>query len=117
MFAGGADAGPAACDSRVNNTTEKLLECVTVEGVRDHQATLQAIADANGGTRAAGTPGYDDSVQYVVDRMTAAGYDVSLDEFPFVFVPPAILQQLTPISATYETGSFTGTGTETSRRA
>ena len=110
MFAGGATAGPEACKSRVNNTHAKLLECVTLDGVREHQAKLQAIADANGGTRAAGTPGYDDSVQYVVDRMTAAGYNVTLDEFPFVFVPPALLQQLTPVSATYETGSFTGTG-------
>ena len=28
-------------------------------------AAFQAIADANGGTRAAGTPGYDASVDYV----------------------------------------------------
>ena len=42
--------------------------------------------------------------------MTAAGYNVTLDEFPFVFVPPAVLQQTAPIAATYETGAFTGTG-------
>jgi Zn-dependent M28 family amino/carboxypeptidase len=42
--------------------------------------------------------------------MTAAGYNVSLNGFPFVFVPPAVLQQLAPIAATYETGAFTGTG-------
>ena len=52
-----ASAGPASCETRVNNTIEKLLECVTLEGVREHQAAFQAIADANGGTRAAGTPG------------------------------------------------------------
>jgi Zn-dependent M28 family amino/carboxypeptidase len=83
---------------------------VTLEGVREHQAALQAIADANDGTRLAGTPGYTESVEYVVERMTAAGYDVSLNPFPFVFVPPAVLQQISPISATYETGAFTGTG-------
>ncbi|MBM3123484.1 MAG: M20/M25/M40 family metallo-hydrolase [Chloroflexi bacterium] len=103
-------AGPAACDTRVNNTFAKLLECVTLGGVREHQAAFQAIADANGGIRASGTPGYDASVQYVVNRMTAAGYNVTLNAFPFVYVPPAVLQQLTPISATYETGAFTGTG-------
>jgi hypothetical protein len=48
-------AQSVACDNRVNNTSEKLLECVTVDGVRAHQAALQAIADANGSTRAAGT--------------------------------------------------------------
>jgi Zn-dependent M28 family amino/carboxypeptidase len=100
----------APCDVRVNNTFNKLLECVTYNGVREHQAAFQAIADANGGVRLAGTPGYDESVQYVVDRMTAAGYNVSLNGFPFVFVPPAVLQQLAPIAATYETGAFTGTG-------
>jgi Zn-dependent M28 family amino/carboxypeptidase len=103
-------AGPASCDSRVNNTHAKLLECVTLAGVREHQAAFQAIANANGGIRAAGTPGYDASVDYVVQRMTAAGYNVSLNSFPFVFVPPPTLQQLTPVNATYETGSFTGTG-------
>jgi len=37
-----ANAVPAsgACDTRVNNTVAKLLECVTVEGVREHQAEL-----------------------------------------------------------------------------
>ncbi len=105
-----AVAGPSACDTRVNNTHAKLLECVTLAGVREHQAALQAIADANGGTRASGTPGYDASVQYVVDRMTAAGYNVTLNAFPFVYVPPSTLQQLAPNIATYETGPFTGSG-------
>ena len=105
-----AEAGPAACSNRVNNTHAKLLECVTLEGVREHQAALQAIADANGGTRAAGTPGYDASVQYIVDRMTAAGYNVTLNAFPFVYVALPTLQQLTPLAASYETGAFTGSG-------
>ena len=42
-----------ACDNRNNNTYDKLLECVRLEGVRAHQAAFQAIADANGDTRAA----------------------------------------------------------------
>ena len=79
----------ASCGNRINNTFDKLLECVTLEGVRAHQAALQAIADANGGTRAAGTPGYDQSVHYVVGKLTAAGYQVTLNPFPFVFVRPA----------------------------
>ena len=109
-FVPGVLAGPESCDTRVNNTQAKLLECVTLEGVREHQAAFQAIATANDGTRAAGTPGYDASVEYVVEKMTAAGYNVTLDEFPFVFVPPALLQQLTPVNAVYQTGGFTGTG-------
>ncbi len=103
-------AGFAACDTRVNNTHAKLLECVTLAGVREHQAAFQAIADANGGTRAAGTPGYDASVAYVVERMTAAGYNVTLNEFPFVYVALPTLLQTAPIQANYETGAFTGSG-------
>lgn len=109
-FASGAEAGSASCDNRVNNNHNKLLECVTLEGVREHQAAFQAIADANGGTRAAGTPGYEESVDYVVERMEAAGYNVTLDEFPFLFFPPAVLQQTAPVSVTHETGVFTASG-------
>lgn len=106
-----AGAAPSpSCATRNNNTIAKLLECVTVDGVREHQAAFQAIADGNGGTRAAGTPGYAASVDYVVDTLEAAGYEVTLDDFPFVFVPPPVLRQLTPTEATYETGAFTGTG-------
>jgi hypothetical protein len=99
-----------ACDTRVNNTHAKLMECITLEGVREHQAAFQSIADANGGNRAAGTSGYDDSVDYVVEKMEAAGYDVTLDEFPFTYVAAATLRQTAPVDATYDTGPFTGTG-------
>jgi len=112
-----AVAAPAeACDRRTNNTYQKLLECVTLEGVREHQAQFQKIADANDdpfypGTRAAGTEGYAESVEYVAGLLRDAGYRVTLDEFQFEFIFPAILEQLTPINATYETGAFTGSGT------
>ena len=89
-------AGLPRAAVRVNNTHAKLLECVTLEGAQAHRAALQAIADANGGTRAAGTPGYDASVEYVQEQLEAAGYQVELDEFPFTFFPPALLQQLDP---------------------
>ena len=105
-----ATAGPESCDTRVNNTIDKLLECVTLDGVRAHQAAFQAAADANGGNRAAGTPGYDASVEYVADTLTAAGYDVELNPFPFTYVPLGVLEQLAPITASYETGAFSGTG-------
>lgn len=105
-----AVAGPAGCESRNNNTHAKLLECVTLEGVREHQAAFQAIANANGGNRAAGTPGYDASLAYVKERMEAAGYNVTLNAFPFTYVALPTLQQLTPLAASYETGAFTGSG-------
>ncbi|QKJ18699.1 M20/M25/M40 family metallo-hydrolase [Microbacterium hominis] len=110
--AGAATAAPASagCDNRVNNTYEKLLECVRLDGVLEHEEAFQAIADANGGNRAAGLPGYTDSAEYVAETLRAAGWNVTTNEFPFTFVPPAQLTQTAPVTATYETGTFTGTG-------
>ena len=55
---GAATAAPAAkCDNRNNNTISKLLECVDADGAIEHLEAFQAIADANGDTRAAGTVG------------------------------------------------------------
>jgi len=106
-----ADADSPACDSRVNNTVDKLVECVTIDGVRAHQAAFQAIADANDDNRAAGTTGYDATVDYVVGVLEDSGYDVELDPFPFTFTALGELEQLTPVSVDFDTGSFSGSGT------
>ena len=80
-----ASAAPGnACDNRSNNTYQKLLECMTLEGVREHQAAFQKIADNSDdpvypGTRAAGTVGYAESVEYVAGLLRDAGYEVTLD--------------------------------------
>jgi Zn-dependent M28 family amino/carboxypeptidase len=117
LLPGQAAAAPPgkACEKRANNTYEKLLGCVTLEGVREHQEAFQAIADANDdpfypGTRAAGTEGYDESAEYVAGLLEDAGYDVTLDPVAVTFNFPAVLRQLTPVAATYETGVFTGSG-------
>ena len=99
-----ASAGPQACGSRVNNTRAKLLECVTVEGVREHQAAFQEIADANGGIRASGTPGYDESAFYVAERLLSADYAVTLQPFlfeAFFQLGPSTLEQVAPVAAVY----------------
>ena len=113
--AASAAPGGLACDSRANNTYQKLLDCVTVEGVQEHLEALQKIADNSTdpvypGTRAAGTDGYADSVEYVAGLLREAGYEVTLDPVEITFNFPAVLRQLTPVEATYETGVFTGSG-------
>jgi aminopeptidase Y len=102
MPIGVAQAGPASCDKRVNNTVAKLLECVEIDGVREHQAALQAIADANNGIRTSGTPGYDESASYVAGRMEDAGYDVTIQDFTFqtfIVLSPTVLEQVSPAPA------------------
>jgi hypothetical protein len=115
--AGGA--APPSCDNRNNNTYAKLLDCVTVEGVRAHQAALQRIADANDDefypdSRAAGTEGYSASVDYVAGLLRDAGYEVTLDPFEFQF-QGVILRQLTPTVANYPANPAIGTGFGTSQ--
>ncbi len=84
--------------------TQDLRDAVTVEGVRAHQAAFQGFADANDGTRASGTPGYDESAAYVADQMLAAGYDVTVQPFDFPFFEeqvPAELEQISPDPTVY----------------
>lgn len=87
------------CASRPNDNVKKLLECVTLDGVRSHQAALQAIADANNGTRVSGTKGYDDSAAYAAQVFRDAGYNVTIQEFTFqtfISVSPSLLEQVSP---------------------
>ncbi|WP_382310421.1 M20/M25/M40 family metallo-hydrolase [Herbiconiux sp. UC225_62] len=53
---------------------DDLESRVTVAGITAHLQALQDIADANGGNRAIGTPGYEASGQYIESVLTAAGY-------------------------------------------
>lgn len=108
LFSVNGFAGGNFCENRVNNTTSKLLQCVTVDGVREHQAALQEIANNNGGIRTSGTPGYNKSVEYVVDRMEAAGYDVTVQPFEFVtfiLLGTPAFQQIAPVPTSYTAGS------------
>ncbi|MCA1781970.1 MAG: M28 family metallopeptidase [Dermatophilaceae bacterium] len=94
-----AAAAPSSCGTRVNNTIAKLLECVELEGVREHQAAFQAIADANGGTRVSGSSGYDASVDYVVERLEAAGWQTTIQPFDFqtfITLGPTVLERVSP---------------------
>jgi Zn-dependent M28 family amino/carboxypeptidase len=115
-------AGPAACEKRVNNTINKLLECLTVDGIRAHQAAFQEFADADpNGTREASGLGYQLSVDYVAGLLDDAGYDVTIQEFDFPFFEeqvPGELEQIAPDPTVYPyfddagfaTMSYSGSG-------
>jgi Zn-dependent M28 family amino/carboxypeptidase len=112
----GGGGSAMACATRVNNTFNKLLECTTLAGVRRHQAALQAIADANGGIRASGTPGYGASAAYAAEVFRKAGYAVTLQAFPFqTFIErsPTVLEQVAPPPAgpiTNQVLAYSGSG-------
>ena len=116
----GATAPALASPSHANNNNSaKLRSAVTVEGVRSHQAALQDIADANDGNRYAGLPGHDESADYVVGQLEAAGYTPTVQEFDydtFQELTPATFSQTSPSATTYEKGtdfeimSYSGSG-------
>jgi Zn-dependent M28 family amino/carboxypeptidase len=67
---------PAAADY-----AQSLREKVTADGMFTHLRHLQEIADAHGGNRAVGTPGYDASLDYVAKTLRDSGFDVQTPEF------------------------------------
>lgn len=96
---GAVMAQAESCATRENNTFDKLLQCVTLEGVREHQAALQAIADANSGHRVSGSAGHDQSVEYVFETLANAGYAVTMQEFQFqtfIVQSASVLEQVSP---------------------
>jgi Iap family predicted aminopeptidase len=73
---------------------------ITVGDVQPHLQRLAEIATANGGTRAAGTPGEAATVEYVAGELAAAGWTVTRQAVPFWYFEersaPA-LGDLTPV--------------------
>ena len=58
-----------------------LANRITIDALYTHLAALQDIADAHGGNRAEGRPGYDASVDYVAGALRDKGFDVETPEF------------------------------------
>lgn len=98
----------ASAADRTNTTSKSLRTAVTPDGVMEHLRALDAIGTAHGGTRASGTPGYAASRDYVVSKLTAAGYTPTVQAFEFPFyrqLSPATFEQVAPSPATYAEGT------------
>ena len=97
-------APDAGCGNKTINSLRKMLDCVTVDGILEHQQAFQEIADANGDNRASGSEGYDQSLAYVEDRLEAAGYLTTRQEFDFfkfTDLGASVLAQTFPVPTTY----------------
>jgi hypothetical protein len=101
-----------------------LQRAVTVPGIRQHLNALQRIADANGGTRAAGTPGNVATVNYLKQRLQRAGYRVTVQNFDIPFyeeLGPGTFAETAPTPKTFvedtdfTTMPFSGSGDVTGR--
>ena len=97
-----ASAAPTATD------TSALRNAVTVNGIMKHEKALQQIANSNGGTRTSGTPGFDESRDYVAGKLRAAGYDVRIQPFDFEFfteLTPPTFDRVSPDPRSYALGT------------
>ncbi|MFI9627937.1 M28 family peptidase [Streptomyces sp. NPDC052042] len=72
--AASAVATPAGASTRLSHAA-----------VAAHVDALQRIADANGGNRASGTPGYAASLDYVEGHLKQAGYQIERRPFSFLY--------------------------------
>ena len=88
----------------LNSTPFGLPRCMQASNIQYHLDMFYAIAKANDGNRAAGLPGYQASVDYVKSTLESAGYDVTIQSFPFNAFYPAgdgILQVTAPTPTDY----------------
>jgi Zn-dependent M28 family amino/carboxypeptidase len=81
MAAGGCGRDQGDGTNKAAEYAKDLQAKVTLDGTMAHLQKLQDIADANGGTRVDGSPGYDASVEYVAKTLRDKGFDVQTPEF------------------------------------
>jgi aminopeptidase S len=83
LLAGCATAAPQPPQPAVETPLQRqLVADVSAAGAGAHLEALQRIADENGGNRAAPSPGYEASVDYVGRVLRDAGYDVATPTYP-----------------------------------
>jgi Zn-dependent M28 family amino/carboxypeptidase len=71
-------AATRSADSPAASLADSLRDAISTDAIVTDLGRLNAIADSNGGNRATGSPGHDQSVALVSDALRAAGYDVTL---------------------------------------
>lgn len=106
-----AAAPSAAADHRAGgnpNSPEKLVRSISSANLEKDIRALADIAEEHG-NRAAGTPGYDASVEYAVSELEKAGYNVELQEFEITYTETlrAELTQHTPVEQDLAHAVFT----------
>jgi Zn-dependent M28 family amino/carboxypeptidase len=109
LVAASLTAVPATAEPVTNDRVvaqKKKPKEGTVQGVYEHLIELEEIGDAHG-TRSSGTPGYEASVDYVMQRLRKAGYKPVKQAFEFPFFErtgPSTFEQTAPTSTTFEEG-------------
>src|SRR6188508_107722 len=99
---------PAAASAAERYNSRPYRQIVTVPNMLQHEQALQDIADANNGTRLAGTSGNVATVNYIFDTMTADGWAVQKQPFIFPYfqeLAPSTFSQSAPTAQTFVNGT------------
>lgn len=100
------------CSASGFDSLRKALFCVDADDVFVHLQALQDIADANGGVRQSGTPGYDASADYVAGLLTAAGLTVERQVFSFsVYTENSVSLSIAGAAIDTQTTTYSESGT------
>jgi Zn-dependent M28 family amino/carboxypeptidase len=83
---------------------QRLHDAVDVQAILDDMATLQGIADENGGVRAGGTQGQLASAAFVAAVLREAGYRVTVDTFALPLFTEVGTPTISAGSRTYVSG-------------
>ncbi|MCY4727954.1 M20/M25/M40 family metallo-hydrolase [Nocardioides sp. STR2] len=78
---------------------KKFVRGVSVPEITQHQVALQRIASLNGNTREVFSPGYQESLDYVVSTLEDAGYRPQVTQFNYPVwaeTQPPVLNRVSP---------------------
>jgi len=101
---------PTECDAQVNDTPSKLVPCIQTDELWQHMQAFQKIAEDNPSpadghpSRNSGEPGYKASADYVAQKMKDAGYDVTIQTYPFTYyayTAPPTMSEVSPVAHDY----------------
>jgi Zn-dependent M28 family amino/carboxypeptidase len=99
----------SAAHAADRDNSAPLRKAVTVPNMLQHSFALQQIADNNNGTRVAGSPGNDKTVNYIVQQMKQTGWTVKKQPFEFPFfqeLADPVFERTAPSPHTYTQDEF-----------
>src|SRR4051812_45311097 len=103
-----ADGGGGGNVTPRDQGAKRFVAGVSVPEIVEHQTALQRIATLNGDTREVFSPGYQESLDYVVQTLKDSGYKPQVTQFNFPVwseAQPPVLNQVSPTAKTYRPGN------------
>src|SRR4051812_2573636 len=103
-----ADGGGGGNVTPRDPGAKRFVSGVSVPEIVEHQTALQRIATLNDDTREVFSPGYQESLDYVVQTLKDSGYQPKVTQFNYPTWSEtglAVLNQVTPNAKAYRPGA------------